>query len=122
VIDPEPSTPGIWTLARFPALVIALTWSIALAAAIVLVPSQPELGTFAVALAVPCLGLALLVRPAVLAIALAFALMAVGRAELPATDAQAASRAMAAAGQLVTITGRIADDSHPAAGGAEAPL
>ena len=120
MIDPEPSTPGIWTLARFPALVIALTWSIALAAAIVLVPSQPELGTFAVALAVPCLGLALLVRPAVLAIALAFALMAVGRAELPATDAQAASRAMAAAGQLVTITGRIADDSHPAAGGAEA--
>src|SRR5205807_2340230 len=68
----------------------------------------------------PCIGLALLVRPAVLAIAVAFALVGVGRAELPPTDAQAVNRAMAAAGQWVTITGRIADDSHPAAGGAEA--
>ncbi len=117
----NPERPGgIWTLARFPALVVAVTWSVALAAAVVLAPAQPMLGALAVALAIPCLGLALLVRPAVLAVALAFALMAVGRAELPATDPQAASRALAAAGQSATITGRVADDSQPTAGGSEA--
>ena len=119
MINPE-SPGGIWTLARFPALVVALTWSVALAAAVVLAPAQPTLGALAVALTLPCLGLALLVRPAVLAVALAFALMAVGRAELPATDTQAASRALAAAGQSVIITGRVADDSQPTAGGSEA--
>jgi competence protein ComEC len=101
-------------------LVVALAWSTALAAAVVLAPSQPTIGAIAVALSAPVLGLALLLRPAVLTIAIAFALLAIGRAELPASDAQAANRAMAAAGQLVTITGRVADDSHPAAGGAEA--
>jgi competence protein ComEC len=119
VIDSE-NPAGTWALARYPALVVAVTWSGALAAAVVLAPSQPILGALAAALAIPCLGLALLVRPAVLAIALAFALMAVGRAELPAPDPQAAARALAAAGQIATITGRVADDSHPAAGGSEA--
>jgi competence protein ComEC len=119
VIDSE-NTGGILALARFPALTVAVTWSSAIAAAVVLAPSQPMLGTLAVALAIPCLGLALLVRPAVLAIALAFALVAVGRAELPASDPQTASRALAAVGQTATITGRVADDSHPAAGGSEA--
>jgi competence protein ComEC len=120
VIDSALHTGGIWALSRFPALVVAVAWSGALAAAVVLAPSQPMLGALAVALAIPCLGLALLVRPAVLAIALAFALMAVGRAELPASDPQAAGRALVAAGQIVTITGRIADDSRPTAGGSEA--
>jgi competence protein ComEC len=120
VIDREQHASGIWTLARFPALVVALAWSGALAVAVVLAPSQPMLGVIAAAIAIPCLGLALLVRPAVLAIAVAFALLAVGRAELPATDAQAAGRALAAAGQIVTVTGRIADDSHAASGGSEA--
>jgi competence protein ComEC len=118
-MEPE-ITRGIWDLARFPALVVALAWSAALAAAVVLAPSQPALGVLAIALAIPCLGLALLVRPAVLAIALAFALMAVGRAELPASDPQAADRALAVAGQSATITGRVADDSRAAAGGSEA--
>ncbi len=95
MIDPEPRERGIWTLARYPALVIALTWSIALAVAVVLVPSQPTIGAVAIALAIPCLGLAFLVRPAVLAVAVAFALIGVGRAELPPTDAQAASRGAA---------------------------
>ena len=111
---------GIWNVARYPALVIALVWCAALAAAVVLAPSQPILGAIAVAIAIPCFALALLVRPAVIAIALAFALVAIGRAELPTTDPQAPGRALAAAGQVVTIIGRIADDSHPAAGGAEA--
>ena len=120
MIDPVQRPAGLWTLARYPALVVGVTWSVALAGAVVLVPAQPVLGSIAAALAIPCLGLALLVRPAVLAIALAFALMAVGRAELPASDPQAAGRAIAAVGQSVTVTGRVADDSHPAAGGSEA--
>ena len=119
MIDSE-NRRGIWELTRFPALVVAATWSGALAVAVVLVPAQPILGAVAAALALPCLGLALLVRPAVLAIALAFALMAVGRAELPASDPQTAARALAAAGQIAIVTGRVADDSHPAAGGSEA--
>jgi competence protein ComEC len=113
-------TRGIWHLARFPVLVVAVAWSAALAAAVVLVPSQPILGAVATALAIPCLGLALLIRPAVLAIALGFALMAVGRAELPPPDPQAAVRALAVAGQSAIITGLVADDSHPTGGGAEA--
>lgn len=117
--DSEQRKGGIWALARFPALVVALAWSIALATAVVLAPSQPIIGVLAVSLAVPCLGLALLVRPAVLAVALAFALMAVGRAELPPADPQAAGRALALAGLSATITGLVADDSRPAAGGSE---
>lgn len=120
MITSEERQSGIWNLARYPALVVALAWSGSLTAAVVLAPSQPILGVVALALAVPCLGLALLVRPAVMAIALAFALIAIGRAELPAADLQAPSRALAAAGQTVTISGRIADDSHPAAAGSEA--
>ena len=111
---------GLWRLARFPALVVAMAWSVALAAAVVLAPAQPMLGALAVALSIPLLGLALLVRPAVLSIALAFALMAVARAELPATDAQAAVRALAVVGHTASLTGRVADDSRQAAGGSEA--
>jgi competence protein ComEC len=120
VIDSAAQPSRTWRLARYPALVVATTWSTALAAAVVLAPSEPALGGVALGLAVPCMGLALVVRPAVIAIAVACALMAIGRAELPPADAQAAGRAHAAAGQTVTITGRVADDSHPAAGGSEA--
>jgi len=107
-------------LAHFPALVIALSWSIAIAAAVVMAPSQPSIGAAAIALAIPCLALAIAVRPAVIALALVAALLGVGRAELPATDASAATRASALAGQTATVSGRIADDSRPAAGGSEA--
>jgi competence protein ComEC len=116
----ESNAGGIWAFARFPAIVVAVTWSCALALAVVLVPSQPGLGALAAALAIPCVGLALLVRPAVLAIALAFALLAVARAELPPSDPQIAARAVAVAGQSATITGRVVDDSRFASGGSEA--
>jgi len=106
-------------LARVPLLVIALSWSVALAAAVVIAPSESWLGAIAVALAIPCLALALAIRPAVLALALMAALLGVGRAELPALDAGAATRAVALAGQTATITGRVADDSRAAAGGSE---
>ena len=105
--------------ARFPALVIALAWSIALGAAVVLAPSQSSIGAAAVALAIPCLAIAIAIRPAVIAFALMAALLGVGRAELPATDPSAAGRAISLAGQTATVSGRIADDSRPAAGGSE---
>jgi membrane protein implicated in regulation of membrane protease activity len=103
---------------RFPALVIATTWCIALSAAVVLAPSQPTLGFLAVALAIPCLALALVLRPALVTVALAFALLAVGRAELPPADPQTQSRATALIGRVATVTGRVAATTpgpHPAA-------
>jgi competence protein ComEC len=110
------------SLARVPALVIALAWSIGLATAVVMAPSQSWLGAVAVALAIPCLALALAIRPAVLALALMAALLGVGRAELPAADPSAASRAVVVAGQTATVSGHVADDSRAAAGGSEVLL
>ncbi|TMD37430.1 MAG: DUF4131 domain-containing protein [Chloroflexi bacterium] len=107
------------SLARIPALIIALAWSIGLAAAVVMAPSQPWLGAVAVALAIPCLALALAIRPAVLAFALMAALLGVGRAELPASDPNAVTRAAFVAGQTATVAGRVADDSRAASGGSE---
>src|SRR5450759_4573908 len=66
-------------VSRYPALVIATSWCTALAATVVLAPFQPNLGVFAIALAIPCLALALALRPAILAVALAFALPANGQ-------------------------------------------
>ena len=106
-------------MSRYPALVVATSWSVALAATVVLAPFQPTLGLVAVALAVPCLALALAVRPAVLAVALSFALLAVGRAELPPSDPQTPMRAASLVGRVAVITGRVADDSRPSAGGGE---
>ena len=106
-------------MTRFPALVIATTWCGALAAAVVLAPEQPMLGILAVAIAIPCLALALALRPAILTIALAFAFLAVGRAELPPADPQTPNRATALIGRVATITGRVADDARPSSGGGE---
>ncbi|HEY8863221.1 MAG TPA: ComEC/Rec2 family competence protein [Candidatus Dormibacteraeota bacterium] len=106
-------------MSRFPALVVATSWCVALTATVVLAPDQPILGVLAIALAIPCLALALVLRPAILAIAIGFALLAVGRAELPAPDPLAQSRAAGLAGQVATITGRVADDTRPSGGGGE---
>jgi competence protein ComEC len=115
----EPGSRDLRSLARVPLLVIAVSWSVALAAAVVIAPSQSWVGAVAVALAIPCLALAIAIRPAVLALALMAALLGVGRAELPALDPGAATRAVALAGQTATVTGRVADDSRVAAGGSE---
>jgi len=104
---------------RYPALVLSIAWSAALAAAVVLIPSQAVVGVVAVALAIPVAMLALLLRPALVALALAVALLGVGRAELPPADPQVPLRAAQLAGTTVSITGRVADDSRPAGGGAE---
>jgi competence protein ComEC len=107
-------------ISRFPALVVGLAWSAAIIGAVVLAPSQAWIGAASVALAVPCLALALVLRPAVIALAVAAALLGIGRAELPPADPGVATRAVHLAGQTATIIGRLADDSRPAAGGAEA--
>ena len=106
-------------MSRYPALVVATSWCVALAATVVLAPFQPTLGVFSVALALPCLALALVLRPAILAVALSFALLAVGRAELPPADPQTPVRAAGLVGHVATITGTVADDSRPSAGGGE---
>jgi len=106
-------------MTRYPGLILALAWSVALAATVVLVPLQPLLGAVAIAAAFPVLALAVLLRPAIIALALAVALLAVGRAELPPGDPHAQVRAAAFAGTTVVVTGRVTDDSRPAGGGSE---
>jgi len=106
-------------VSRYPGLVVATSWCVALTATVVLAPFQPNLGVVAVALAIPCLALALALRPAVIAVALSFALLAVGRAELPPADPQTPTRAASLVGRIAIMTGRVADDSRPSAGGGE---
>ena len=106
-------------MSRYPALVVATSWCVVLAATVVLAPFQPFVGVVAIALAIPCLALALALRPAILAVALSFALLAVARAELPAADPQAPIRAASLVGSTAVISGRVADDSRPSAGGGE---
>jgi competence protein ComEC len=106
-------------MTRYPALVIALSWSVALAGAVVLIPAQPAVGAIAIAASVPLLALSVLVRPALVAFTLVAALLAIGRAELPPVDPHIPLRAAALAGGTVAMTGRVADDSRQAGGGAE---
>ena len=106
-------------MTRYPALVLAMMWSVAVATTVVLAPSQPAAGVIALALAVPAIGLAVLLRPALLALALAAALLGVGRAELPAVDPQTQVRAAALAGSTAVVEGHVADDSRPVGGGQE---
>jgi competence protein ComEC len=105
---------------RYPALVAALAWCASLAIAVVLFPRQPALGVLALGAAAPALALAIFLRPALIGFALAAALLAVGRAELPPVDAQAPVRAASLAGATVVMSGRVADDARATAGGAEA--
>ena len=107
-------------MTRYPGLVIALAWSSAIAAAVVLMPTQPLLGIAAIAAALPTLAMALVLRPALVAVAVAAALLGVGRAELPASDPSVAARAANLAGAVVAVTGTVADDVRSVAGGAEA--
>ncbi len=106
-------------MTRYPALVMALSWSAALTTAVVMFPEQPAVGAVAIAAAVPFFALAFLLRPALIALAVVSALLAVGRAELPPVDPAVPLRAAALAGSTVLMTGRVADDSRSVAGGAE---
>ena len=107
-------------MTRYPGLVMALAWSVVIAAAVVLIPSQPAVGVLAIGAAVPIAALAFVLRPALVALTLAAALLGLGRAELPPTDPLVPTRAVTFAGDIAAVSGRIADDVRPAAGGAEA--
>ena len=107
-------------MTRYPGLVLALAWSVAIAAAAVLFPAQPALGVVAIGAAVPITALALVMRPALVAFTVAVALLGVGRAELPPADPLVPMRAPTFAGHIAVVSGRIADDVRPAAAGAEA--
>ena len=106
-------------MTRYPGLVLALAWCTTLAATVVLAPNQPWLGFVAVAAALPLAALAIFMRPALIALAVAVALLGVARAELPPVDALAAVRAHGVIGSTAVITGRVADDSRPIGGGGE---
>lgn len=106
-------------MSRYPALVLAICWCVAIAAAVVFVPSQPVVGAVALAASLPALALALFLRPALLALAVTVALLAVARTELPPIDPQTPARAAAYAGETIVMSGRVADDSRPVAGGQE---
>jgi len=90
-----------------------------MAATVVLAPNEPWLGALAIGAAVPLAALAIFIRPALAALALAIALLGVARAELPAADALAPARAHNIVGATAVITGRVADDSRPTGGGGE---
>ncbi len=107
-------------MTQYPGLVLALAWSIAIATAVVLFPAQPVLGVVAIGAAIPIAVVALVMRPALIALALAAALLGLGRAELPPTDPLIPARAPTFAGHIAALSGRIADDVQPAAGGGQA--
>lgn len=105
-----------------PAAVVAIAWSLAVAAAVVALPSQPIVGGIALGLTLPALAMALVARPALVAVALAAALAGVARAEFPAPDPGLADRAHAQAGHVAVVAGEVADDPTPTGGGAEVLL
>src|SRR5437660_2986629 len=83
------------------------------------IPPRSWLGVVALGATLALLAVAVVLRPALLAVAIAVALLAVARVELPVPDAQAPVRAASVAGQTAVMTGRIADDSRARGGGGE---
>jgi len=104
---------------RYPGLVLALAWSAAITGAVVLIPSRSWLGVIALGAVFPLLALAVVLRPALLSLAIVAALLAVGRVELPAVDAYAPTRAAGVAGETAVISGQVSDDSRAVGGGGE---
>jgi len=101
------------------ALTCLLAWSAGVAMAAVVLPGSPGAGAVALigaALAAPAV---LAVRPAAIALAVAAALLGVARAEVPAGDPTAASRAPALVGLHAVVEGRLADDPRLLAGAEE---
>ena len=94
-------------MTRYPGLFMALAWSAAIAAAVVLIPAQPAVGVLAVGAAVPIAALAFVLRPALVALTLAAALLGLGRAELPPADPLVPTRAVTFAGDIAAVSGRM---------------
>lgn len=106
-------------MSRYPVLVLAAVWCGVLAAAVVVMPGQPVVGALAAGLGVPFLVAAIFVRPPLAALVAAVALLAVGRAELPAADPSTPARAVSLVGDVVTVSGQVVDDIRPSGTGAE---
>src|SRR5438445_13220010 len=103
-------------MTRYPGLALALAWSAAIAGAVVLIPPRSWLGVVALGATLPLLAVAAVLRPALLAVAIAVSLLAVARVELPVPDTQAPARAATGARQTTRLTGRIADDTRAPGG------
>src|SRR2546427_9698801 len=103
-------------MTRYPGLALALAWSAAIAGAVVLIPPRSWLGVVALGATLPLLAVAGGLRPALLAVAIAVALLAVARVELPVPGAPAPGGAAGVAGPTPGMTGRIGGRS-PARGG-----
>jgi len=105
-----------------PLLAVCGAFSAALALTVLAIPGRPWIGVSALLLAVVTAGLAALVRPLAIGLAVAGALAGIARAELPAADPSLALRAAALAGRTVTVAGAAADDPKAVAGGYEVLL
>jgi competence protein ComEC len=102
-----------------PALVCLVAAAGGVAFATVALPWTPAVG-LACLVSAALAGLAgLVVRPAVMAFAVAACLLGMARAEVPAGDPTAAGRARSLAGLQVLVEGRVADDPRLLAGGEE---
>jgi competence protein ComEC len=102
-----------------PALACLAAWSAGVMIATVAMPAQPAVGAAAVVALGVAVCVALVLRPAVIGLALAASLLGVARAEIPTGDPTAAARAPALAGLQVVVDGRVADDPRFLAGGVE---
>lgn len=95
-------TAGVWA---------GCGWMAGVGAALLLAPGRPLVGALALALALPAGAVALLLRPAWIVLCAALLLAGAARAEIPLYDGAALARAPALAGEVVTLTGVIDDDT-----------
>lgn len=102
-----------------PSLVCLMAWSAGVAFATVAIPAELLAGALATGAAAVAGCAALAVRPATIGIALAACFLGIARAEMPAGDSGAASRARALAGLQGVVEGRVADDPRVLAGGTQ---
>jgi competence protein ComEC len=105
-----------------PLLAVCGAFSGALALTVLAIPGRPLLGVAALLFTVVTAGLATVIRPLAVGLAVAGALAGIARAELPAADPSLAVRAAALAGRTVTAAGTVADDPKAVAGGYEVLL
>jgi competence protein ComEC len=101
------------------ALLVLVAWCLGIAASVVMLPQRPLAGLIALIGAAGAGCAAVAVRPVVVGLAVAAALLGVARTELPAGDPAAAARAPALAGLHAVVYGEVADDPRSVADGFE---
>ena len=105
---------------RAPALPCLGAWTAGIAAATVMAPAKEVVGAAALWLAAGALCAAVVVRPAVVPVAVAAGLLGVVRSELPGGDPTVQARAVALAGTSAVVVGRVDGEPRPTAGGYQA--